>query len=299
MANGDKMTRKQHYIPQVYLRGFSTDDKNIFFFNLASSESSKIAVPIKSICYKQDLYEARTEQGNYLLENHIEHALENLERRFSDFRTRLEHKAFLRENYETQCFLDSEEKSFWITYLCVQIFRSPKVLSIAKDFCKKALKNNINMYRAENIALSYCLPFFTGVSEESVSAINSFLNPMLNMNINIGVVQGNEELFTSDNPVYIHANWPCKEYDKIVFPISSKLCLFMYGGEDKKTYGKNRLVPIDKEMLRNIYWSIAYRADNMIFSARHLDRMQEKKIRRIHKLRLKDDKEKFRSSEFE
>lgn len=140
---------------------------------------------------------------------------------FSEYRTRLEKKAFIIENYRTKCFLAHDEKIFWITYLSVQIMRSPKVLSIAKNFCKENFLSSVGVCKAINIALSYCLPFFTELSEESISALSTFLDPMLNMSFNIGVVQGNQELFTSDDPIYILANWPCKEYGKIIFPISS------------------------------------------------------------------------------
>lgn len=280
------------------MRGFSDDGNSVFFFNVTSFESSMCAVPMESICFKRDLYEAKNEQGDYLFANHIEKTLANLERMFYDYRTKLESKAFIKENFRTKCFLKHEEKFFWITYLCVQMMRSPKVLSIAKEFCKENLQNDVSTNKAENIALSYCLPFFTELTEESVSAMSSFLDPMLNMSVNIGVMQGDEELFTSDNPVYIHANWPCKEYDKIIFPISSKTCLFMYGGEYKKVYNKNGLIPIDEEMLKEINWSIAYNADKMIFSAKRLNRKQEKEICRIHKLRLEDDKRIFGNSRF-
>lgn len=290
MAKGDKLTHNQHYIPQVYLKGFSESNNSVFFFNLTSCENSRMAVPVKTICFKHDLYEAKNEQGDYLLANHIEKILANLERMFSKYRTKLENKAFNKENYRTNCFLTHDEKIFWITYLSVQIMRSPKVLSIAKSFCKENLLGSIEVCKAENIALSYCLPFFTELSVESISALNTFLDPMLNMSFNIGVIQGNEKLFTSDNPIYILANWPCKEYEKIIFPITSKLCLFMYGRKYKKIYKKNCLIPIGEEMLKEINWSIAYRADEMIFSANRLSKKQKEDICKIHQQRIEDDK---------
>ena len=289
MIKGDGITHKQHFVPRAYLKGFSLDGKGVFFFNLTSCESSKIAVPVKSVCVEHDLYEAKNEQGDYLFVNHIEKSLAILERMFFSYRTKLEKKAFVKENYRTKCFLTSEEKSFWAAYLLVQIMRSPKVLSIAKNFSIESLHNDVSIYTAENIALTSCLPFFTELSEESINAFNLFSKPMLNMSFNIGVIHGDGELFTSDNPIYIHANWPCKEYDKIIFPISSKICLFMYGGKYKGIYRKNALFPINEEILKEIQWSIAYGANNMIFSAKHFNKKQEKEICRIHKLRLEDD----------
>lgn len=299
MAKGDGLTHNQHFVPQVYLRGFSDDDIRVFYYDLTSCKSSRVAVPVKSICFEYDLYEAKNEQGDYLFANHIEKSMAILERMFADYRKKLERKGFLKENFITKCFLTHEEKIFWITYISVQIMRSPKVLSIAKNFSKEYLKNDVSMCIAENIALSYCLPFFTELSEDSQNAFCSFLNPMLNMSFNIGVIQGDEELFTSDDPIYIHANWPCEEYDQIIFPITSKLCLFMYGGEYKAVHKKNCLFPIEKEMLAEINRAIAYRADKMIFSAKQLNKQQEDEICRIHKIRLEDDERILGDSTFD
>ena len=71
MPNGSNRTRKQHYVPQVYLRGFAPQyvyqsrEKNknsktkygVFYYDLQERTQSKIAVPIKSVCFENDLYE--------------------------------------------------------------------------------------------------------------------------------------------------------------------------------------------------------------------------------------------------
>ncbi len=75
MAKGDGLTHNQHYIPQVYLKGFS-ESNNSVFLNLTSCKNSSIAVPVKTICFKHDLYETKNEQGDYLLANHTEKFLQ-------------------------------------------------------------------------------------------------------------------------------------------------------------------------------------------------------------------------------
>ena len=47
MAKGDGLTHNQHYIPQVYLKGFS-ESNNSVFLNLTSCKNSSIAVPVKT-----------------------------------------------------------------------------------------------------------------------------------------------------------------------------------------------------------------------------------------------------------
>ena len=71
MPNGSNRTEKQHYVPQVYLKGFASQyvyqsrEKNknsktkygVFYYDLQERTQSKIAVPIKSVCFENDLYE--------------------------------------------------------------------------------------------------------------------------------------------------------------------------------------------------------------------------------------------------
>lgn len=45
----NNITKKQHYIPQVFLRGFSEDKKYIWSYLIDSMEKGKY-VPIESLC---------------------------------------------------------------------------------------------------------------------------------------------------------------------------------------------------------------------------------------------------------
>ena len=106
------MTKKQHYVPQVYLRGFSTDNKQIWSYMIDSLDNGKY-VPIESICREKYLYEVKDDEGNWLAPNRIEKKLSILEGMFAENLRILEKKAFLKENYRTKCFLTKDEKTFW------------------------------------------------------------------------------------------------------------------------------------------------------------------------------------------
>ena len=136
----ENKTKKQHYIPQVYLRGFSPQYKNdggekldngkytIYAYDLKKNELSQ-AIPIKSICYEEYLYEIRNDEGKIVSENYLENFFRVLEKKFGAYRKKLESKALLEENYEINCFLTQEEKSFWVTYMIIQILRLPSALN--------------------------------------------------------------------------------------------------------------------------------------------------------------------------
>ena len=131
MAN-KSVTKKQHYVPQVYLRGFSTNNKQIWSYTIDSLDNGKY-VPIESICRENYLYEVKDNEGNWLTPNWIEKILSKLEGMFAENLRRIEKKAFLTENYRTKCFLTKDEKVFWKLFVAIQMMRSPIVLHEAND----------------------------------------------------------------------------------------------------------------------------------------------------------------------
>lgn len=170
------------------------------------------------------------------------------------------------------------------------MLRTPTAISVAKQFCDAKLSERIGKHNAENLALSYCLPFFEKIEEGDLSAFSTFVEPLCNMCFDVGVIEGEENLFTSDNPVYIYTPiWPCDEYGKVIFPITSKICLFMYGQEEKKRHKRNGLFPIPKEVIEEILWSVSLRADNMIVSGVEFSNAQIEIIRKARKDREDND----------
>ena len=89
----DKGGEYRHYIPQVYLRGFSPDYRNneeipydkytICCYDTTKIAQMPVAVPIKSICYSKLLYEVTGADGEIVLQNHLEKCLCSLENMIS------------------------------------------------------------------------------------------------------------------------------------------------------------------------------------------------------------------------
>ena len=78
MVNNQSGTRKQHYVPQVYLKNFSDDGKTLFYYDVLKNESSNIE--------KYNIYK---EQANYLLNNNsLFNELQNVDiNKFDKIRT--------------------------------------------------------------------------------------------------------------------------------------------------------------------------------------------------------------------
>ena len=282
----ENKTKKQHYIPQVYLRGFSPQYKNdvggkldkgkytIYAYDLKKNQSSQ-AIPIKSVCYEDYLYEIRNDEGGFVSENYLENFLKILENSFGKYRKKLERKAFLEEN----CFLTQEEKCFWVTYMIIQILRLPSALNAVTEAIKEHAAVTLSDAQAKNAARGYCLPFFSSIGEKEGRIIKALLEPMGNMNFGVGVdLQG--KIITSDNPVYIElSQWPCDEYDIIIFPISAQLCLFLFGNENKKNTRKNFLFAINEKHREFIVTSLASNAIRKLYSNHELTEMEREYIK--------------------
>lgn len=296
MSNGDRLTKKQHYIPQVYLRGFSPEYEKenkdypsarytIYCHDLNSKKQLLQAVPIKSICYNEYLYEVTGNDGEIVLPNHLEHFFSAIEKKFSNFRDRLERKSFIEENYKTKCFLTNEEKIFWVTFILIQTLRMPQVLYIAECLSKETWGDNINSKQAKNIARTFCLPFFKELEEAGKESFvfDALFDPMKNMSFGVGVDRSGK-LITSDKPIYVYANdFPSDEYEEIIFPISSELCLFLFGKENKSNYPKNFLFPIDDEVREEIFKSMTASSFGKLYSNHILDKKEQKYIKEVMK----------------
>ena len=266
----NQMTRRQHYIPQVYLGGFSPQYQNkgekytIYFYDLEKRKQSKKDVPIKSICYEEYLYEMRGDAGKFVCDNHLEGFFSEIENTFHTYRDKLERKAFLEENYNTKCFLTKEEKIFWAAYMIVQILRLPNGLDAVEQEIKKHMTYTSDNMLAHDAARWYCLPFFSEINEEIGQIIKTLLKPMENMHIGVGVdLQG--RIITSDNPVYVETSeWPCDEYNKIIFPV-------LFGKEEKKMVDENFLFPIGEADREEIIVSLASNAFKKIYLSYKLE----------------------------
>ena len=197
-------TKKQHFVPQVYLRGFSADEKRIWSYSLDPIDSGTL-VPIESLCRENYLYEIRGEDGNLIFPNWIETILCGLEGMFATNLRALERKACHKENYTTKCFLTSQEKAFWKVFVGVQMMRSPSVIRAVDDVAKEFLDNQLSDNQIRTFAVSQCLPFFSELRPEDKTAFSLFLRPLLNMSIAIGVDESGT-MFTSDEPIYCYSS---------------------------------------------------------------------------------------------
>lgn len=64
-------TKKQHYVPVVYLDGFSPDGKHIYEYSLTDG-AIRVPVKIEDVCRENFLYEVRNDDGELFNINFLE-----------------------------------------------------------------------------------------------------------------------------------------------------------------------------------------------------------------------------------
>lgn len=108
---------------------------------------------------------------------------------------------------------------------------------------------------------------------------NALFEPVRNMSFGVGVDR-QKRIVTSNKTVYIGTrNFPCEEYDEIIFPITSELCLFLFGNENKQGCRNNFLFSITDEIRENLIYSMASSSFEKLYSNHILDKNEKKYIK--------------------
>lgn len=284
-----KYTKKQHYVPQVYFKGFSDDLIKIWSFPIDALDKGAY-VPIESVCRENYLYEFKDNNENLILPNRIEIVLSQLERLFYEYRGKLIEKTAIEQNYNTKCFLSYQEKEFWKLYIAVQILRDPILLDTVSLFAKECWGDALTENQRKGFALNQCLPFLNEIKAEDKIVFNAMLQTLNEMSFLVGVDEKNS-IFTSDSPVFMCSQAGetprIEKIEQIIIPITSGLAFILFGGTNKKLY-RNRLYKLDEEALKHIKYSIAYAANNRLFSRKKLSSIDIGVIERARKDKERD-----------
>ncbi len=259
-------TKNQHYIPRVYLKGFSQDLSMIYEYNYKTGEAIKAPVSIESVCRKKNLYEVRDNNGEIINSNYIEDILCGYEGLFAKYRDQLLRKAHIKENYN-KLILSKEEKDFWRVYTTLHIMRNPKTIEGIESIFQDDFKGQFTEIDNRNLAVAYCLPFFKKLEENEINAFTTFLYILQTRTIMVGFTE-NDNLFTSDHAMYGSGTFKDNNYGfgRLWFPVSSNCAIIFY---DPKLVGKhnnNRLIPITEDEVREMNKGIAYIAKQMVLS---------------------------------
>ncbi len=290
MTEKRQVTVDEHYVPQAYLQGFSSDSKSIYAYRIRDAFQPNGPVPIKSICYKKNLYELRNENDEIVAINHLENFLCAFESDFGKYKKQLEGKAFIEANHHSLHFLSKEEKEFWRIYIAVQMMRTPQILQFVQEIVENELQGQLKANEARTVTLKACLPFFQHIKEGDKSFLFDTIQGMNDMHFAVGV-DNTDSIFTSDYPLFIMSpSQTVDSIEQVILPITSRLVLILNGGNQKKAFKKNCLFSIEQDDLEIVKKSIACSAGEWIYSKRPLTPQEVEIVKAAYSEKLKDMK---------
>lgn len=264
MPNVQKPTKDQHYVPQVYLKGFSQDQKRIYRYDLRTNTQKSEPVPISSICFEKYLYEFTDNLGKKLGVNYMEKCFCEFEANFSQHLNKLKSHITHKPDDNVLFVMSPDENTFWVVFTAIQMLRSPWVLSVARECSNEFLKEQFTDEELRTISVLLCLPFIKDLFDKEDTPLKHLINSIKNLSIAIGIDK-NDRIFTSDDPVYCYGE-DLNSIEKIIFPISSNLVLFFLSDIYINTLNKILIFDINNYDLNEINLSISYAAQSCILS---------------------------------
>lgn len=287
MPNIQKPTSKQHYVPQVYLRGFSQDQKRIYRYDLKTGFQKREPVSISSVCFLKDMYEFTDEKGKKLGVNYIEKCFCEFEAIFSQHINKLKTHITHKPDNNSLFVMDSDESAFWTAYTAIQILRSPWILSATYEWAEEYLKEQSSNDELQTIDILLCLPFLKDLIDKEGSLFKCLISSIKNLSIVIGIDK-NDRIFTSDNPVYCYGD-NLNSIEKIIFPLSSNLVLFFLSDVYINTFDKILFFDMGDYDINETNLSISYAAQSCILSKYLLNEMEIKQIKQAQQDKKNDE----------
>lgn len=272
--------RKQHYIPQCYLRNFSPNNKNIFIYDKIEKKSFRNKIEnIAYIDYFYELPEKYIENLNEISFGKKYYEKEffgnNIEKHYSRLLEKINVKAKLWiSNYNTDKIITAQEKEIFSQLIAIQYLRMPNIRDKWVDARKKATnyrsdliksflinKNPKQKSEIEDIKVKYNEEYNPILHSEIFSDEELYIgiaNQLINKHWVYYVSEFND-FYTSDNPIIIkpHIKGQKLYYSgfgmngaEIIFPIGSSILLTIWDSNffiEKKTNSNSFCLITDKE----------------------------------------------------
>lgn len=273
------ITKKQHYVPQVYLRWWKTDsntEKNkknkdfIYQYDQINPDNNKIyPVPIKDVCQEDYLYEFRDKENkdNFINVNFYERCYKYFEDCFN------KHLLALEKTVDLKKKLLHKEEIWWKAWICLQLVRTKRTLELACD-----IQNEMYGYTDKNEILSLVGPFMKSIQDGIKSEHDNFFYYICDKVVNLGIYlfiidehDEKHEFITSDNPVCIS-----KELDIVIYPVTPKMC---FGLKNKEYDSQDWIVPVIESEYNLLMNDIINNADRKLYSKHRLKKSEVKSFK--------------------
>lgn len=255
-----QMTKRQHYVPQFYLRNFTDINGKLQVYNYQKNNFFT-CVP-KDVCYEEYLHETLWEEANpklgkYVLPNQIEKNLSQKESQYSAALKRVI-QICLEPKNKTALICNKNDKQVLANFTVNMMVRNPWILHQVDEEC---FSDGI----MENDEIKAIDQLLQGMRFGGTKSLVKAVNKMVWLDEQFIPAQFCEELFqmnccfltvpedsfvTSNFPVLyeLHENENEEIYlDNVYIPIHPRIALLYSKQEHFRPY-RNRLTPISVEI---------------------------------------------------
>lgn len=261
-----KPTKRQHYVPQFYLKRFADDKGFLHIYDIAKDKIFKTAP--KDFAFEDFLYETEYQKvpvigDKYVLMNHIEDIFAKYEAEFASLLCVLDKVCTPGQN-PTALICKSEEKKVLCRFIVNLIFRNPytmkalELYNIPKEFNEsedmssiRQIIDSLKLGDAESIVLAAQLK---GVITEEYdnNDVWKLINSINRLNY-VFMYAKNKEFLTSTFPVNIGVDnsIPYKDKTCAYLALSPRLSV-MFGDFQDSNEKRNRLAFVEDEIVEHL-----------------------------------------------
>lgn len=273
MANGKNPTVDEHFVPRMYLRGFSEikgEKAFICQFDTNTMRQTPTSVKVEDVCCEKNLYELRDSDGSFIARNHIENTFGRIE----DYTARVIKSIVAKSQNETclncSTVLSQDDKSYLTIFLTALLYRDPQTIEMGIRFLQ-ASDPSMAGREARNSTLMNLLPSGVDPEWDKNTVIRSAIEKFSGMFFQIGFTD-EHTIITSDRPVI---QWPSHDNSDnrpraVAFPLTSRLVLYLFPIEKAEQNGVSCFFKLSEQQINDIQTNIAVCARRWIYSKKAL-----------------------------
>ena len=279
MANGSKPTKIEHFVPQMYLRGFSeitgANKALIWQFNLQTMQQTSVQVDVRKVCSEKHLYEIKGNDGSFIAQNTIEKTFGKIEANVNRVIHSIQAKSESEKCLNCPTVLSENDKSYLIIFITSLMFRDPATIELGISSLQKT-NPEMDIHEARNFTLLNLLPLGLDPEWDKNTIIRTAIENLAGMAFQIGIAD-EDVIITSDRPI---VQWPPKEsepYNRpqaVVFPLTSRLLLYLFPIENVDPIARNCFIKLTTSQINDFYGNISVTAKNWIYSRNALTKEQ-------------------------
>ena len=158
-----------------------------------------------------------------------------------------------------------------VIFITALMYRDPQTIERGISYLKENNPDLSDM-QARNFTVLNLLPLAQDPEWNQNTIIRTAIANLNNMAFQIGVTS-DDVIFTSDRPFvewFSHDNELSNRPKALVFPLTSRIVVYMYPQEDIESIGWNYSFRLDEERIRDIQINIAICARNWIYTRERL-----------------------------